>query len=74
MVEMNKISFSVFDVLNKILTFQMKDFHYESVIESYIHYWIILQQDIQNLFNYFLSIIFALISQRIKDLYPRFIH
>ncbi len=50
---MNKISFSVFDVLNKILTFQMKNCDHESVMESYIPYWIILQQDIQNLFNYF---------------------
>lgn len=57
MVEINKISFSVFDVLNKILTFQMKDCNYESVMESYIPYWIILQQDVQNLFNYFLHLL-----------------
>jgi len=62
------------NVLNKILTFQMKNCHYETIMKSYIPYWIILQQDIQNLFNYFLSIIFALISQRIINLYTLFIH
>ncbi len=72
---MNKISCSVFNVLNKILTFQMKNCDHESVMESYIPYWIILQQDIQNLFNYFLSIILHLLVKGSKIyIHPSFIN
>lgn len=33
--------------INKILELQMKDYHFESVLKSYIPYWFIFQQDIQ---------------------------
>jgi hypothetical protein len=44
------------------LTLHMKDYHFMNVLESCIVYWFILQQDIQNLSNYFLLTIFALLS------------
>jgi hypothetical protein len=43
--------------INKILELQMKDYHFENVLKSYIPYWVIFQQDIQKKFiNFYHSL------------------
>jgi hypothetical protein len=55
------------------LAFQMKNCHFQNVMEFYIPYEFIFQWDIQSLFIYFLQIIFSLISWKNKNLYSPFI-
>jgi len=40
----------------------MKDYHFENVVKSYIPYWFIFQQDIQQKKSLILPFIVALIS------------